>query len=230
MSDDVREAEIRRLFPIVRAIARRVARLVPTADLDDLIGDGSVGLIRAVDTFDATRGVTVETYARRLVIGAILNGLRRLDPVSERVRRTLRKAEAERYALAQERGTFPAYAELERADGKLQHARAIAHTLAAVSIDLPSVARGTVLADETADPARHYGAIDARRELARAIDALPERQRRVVAMHYYGEVPLRRLSRTLAISPQRASQLHLSALRTLRTSLGGDFALETDAR
>ena len=57
------------------------------ADRDDLLGDGALGLIRAVDTYDPLRGATLEAYARKLIAGAMLNGLRKLDPVSERVRR-----------------------------------------------------------------------------------------------------------------------------------------------
>jgi DNA-directed RNA polymerase specialized sigma subunit len=63
-----REAAIRRLLPTVRQIARRVLRVVGLADIDDLVGDGSIGLIRAVDTFDVARGTTLELYARRLIV------------------------------------------------------------------------------------------------------------------------------------------------------------------
>ncbi|MGD0053612.1 MAG: sigma factor, partial [Vulcanimicrobiaceae bacterium] len=107
MSEDEREARIRELLPIVRQVARRLHRMVPTADSDDLIGDGSIGLIRAVDAFDPERGVPLEQYARKLILGAMLNGMRRLDPVSERVRRRVRQAENARFALAQELGTVP---------------------------------------------------------------------------------------------------------------------------
>ncbi len=137
MTTDEREALIRELLPLVRQMARRVRRVAGAADLDDLIGDGSIGLIRAVDTFDETRGTTLDLYARRLISGAMLNGLRRLDPVSERVRRTIRRAEERRYALAQERGSLPALAEMERSDPGLQRARTAAHRQAALSLDVP---------------------------------------------------------------------------------------------
>src|SRR5665213_3619587 len=114
VNGDEREATIRSLLPLVRTMARRVARVVRAADLDDLIGDGSVGLIRAVDAFDPARGASLETYVRRVVLGAMLNGLRRLDPVSERARRALREAERLRLALAQDRGSLPTLGEMER--------------------------------------------------------------------------------------------------------------------
>ena len=91
-----REDAIARLLPLVRRIARRIARLVPGTDLDDLIGDGCVGVIRAVDAFDPALGPSLEQYTRRVAVGAMLNGVRRLDPVSERVRRVIRIAERER--------------------------------------------------------------------------------------------------------------------------------------
>ena len=45
---------------------------------------------------------------------------------------------------------------------------------------------------------------------------LPRRQRQVVVLHYYGEHSLRAIGRRLAISAQRASQLHLAAMVRLR--------------
>jgi RNA polymerase sigma factor (sigma-70 family) len=124
---ETREERIARLLPLVRRIARRISLVARGADRDDLLGDGALGLIRAVDTYDPLRGATLEAYARKLIAGAMLNGLRKLDPVSERVRRTLRRAEERRFALAQERCTLPTLAELERGDPALRrrsHGRA----------------------------------------------------------------------------------------------------------
>jgi RNA polymerase sigma factor for flagellar operon FliA len=92
-----RDEQIRGLMPMVKRMARRLKRLVPSFDLDDLVGDGSVGLIRAVDSFDPQRGPQLEDYARRLIVGAMLNGIRRMDPVSERARRIVRDGENQRY-------------------------------------------------------------------------------------------------------------------------------------
>src|SRR5579884_2527602 len=97
-----RERVIHRFFPLVRRIARRMQRLVPGSSLDDLIGDGAVGLIRSVDTYDASLGYTFQSYARKVIAGSMLNGLRRMDPIPERVRRRVRGAEEIRYRMAQE--------------------------------------------------------------------------------------------------------------------------------
>ncbi len=219
MSNDDREETIRTLFPLVRSSARRVLRVVAAADFDDLIGDGSIGLIRAVDTFDAERGTSLELYARRLIVGAMLNGLRRCDPVSERVRRTLRRAEAERYALAQERGTLPSLAELARDDARLRRARVAAYEQNAISIDAPSASARRAVTDPSADPAELAVSRAKSHAIAEAVALLPERQQRVVALHYTNDLTLHAISASLRISPQRVSQLHLAAIRTLRSTV-----------
>ncbi len=211
-----REAEIRRLFPLVRQIARRVLRVVGAADIDDLVGDGCVGLIRAVDSYDAARGTALELYARKLIAGAMLNGLRRLDPVSERVRRTLRRADNHRYAVAQERGSLPTLGELERGDAKVGRARIAAYRQATLSLDAPLPMGQDVLADWSSEPGNEVAARAKRRQLGEAIALLPERQRRILALHYGHELSLHAISSRLNVSPQRVSQLHLSALSRLR--------------
>jgi RNA polymerase sigma factor for flagellar operon FliA len=216
MTPDERETTIRELFPVVRAIARRVAKLAKTIDLDDLIGDGSIGLIRAVDRFDATRGVSLEHFARRLIVGAMLNGLRRRDPVSERVRRTLRLADQRRYALAQERGTLPTLAELERGDGALRRARLAVHTQSPLSLDIPPASGREILIDRNSEPGERTVERARTREIRQAIALLSERERRIIALHYEGELSLHAIGRVLRVSPQRVSQLHLHAIARLR--------------
>lgn len=74
-----REERAAELSPLVRRVARRIARVVAGSELDDVIGDGCVGLMRAIDSFDPARGPSLEQYAGRIVAGAMLNGIRRFD-------------------------------------------------------------------------------------------------------------------------------------------------------
>jgi RNA polymerase sigma factor (sigma-70 family) len=214
-----REDAIRRLLPLVRTIARRVVRLVPGTDLDDLIGDGCVGLIRAVDAFDPTLGASIEHYARRITLGAMLNGVRRLDPVSERVRRLVRIAERERYALALELGAMPPTGELERRHPNLARALAAAYRGSPLSLDAPLPPGAGGAPSGAGDPADAVVAGAERARIHAAIDALPHRQRAVVVAHYFKERPLRALSDEMRVSPQRVSQLHLAAIERMRRAL-----------
>lgn len=211
-----RDAQVRALLPLVRRLARRLKRLVPNLDADDLFGDGSIGLIRAVDSFNPLRGTQLGEYARRLIVGAMLNGIRRMDPVSERARRLVREGENQRYALAAARGTVPSAVEMEARCPGYVRAVAAAHRGQPLSLDAP-LPRGEALAyDWSDDPARIVERRLQRAELAELLDALPRRHREVLLLHYFDETSLRAVSRRLAISPQRASQLHTSALAKLK--------------
>jgi len=224
-----REDHIRALLPIVKYIARRIHRMVPSSELDDLIGDGCVGLIRAVDRFDPARGVPLEQYARRLILGAVLNGVRRADPVPERMRRTLRVADKARYALAQELGTLPTPGAMERVTPPLAPARTEAYRRNALSLDTKLPRSERLLLDHSADPQEIAIQRLERECMRRAIAALPQRQRSIVMAHYFGEQPLRALVGPLNVSPQRVSQLHLLALRQLHADLAANAEMTASA-
>ena len=211
-----RELAVRSLLPVVRRAARRLKRLVPTLDLDDLVGDGCIGLIRAVDSFDPLRGPQLAEYARRLVVGAMLNGVRRMDPVSERARRIVRDGENERYRLAALRGDVPTSNEMEGRRPGYCRAIAAAHCGQPLSLDAPLPKGESIAFDWSDDPASIVELRSERAALAALVESLPKRQRDIVMMHYYHGASLRSVGRRLAISPQRASQLHTSALAKLR--------------
>jgi RNA polymerase sigma factor (sigma-70 family) len=79
-----RDERIESHVGLVHAIARHTARRVPaqTVDVDELVGDGMVGLVEAADRFDDTVGVPFATYASRRIAGAMIDGLRRRAFVS----------------------------------------------------------------------------------------------------------------------------------------------------
>jgi RNA polymerase sigma factor FliA len=211
-----RESLVRTLLPLVKRLARRLKRLVPTFDMDDLVGDGSLGLLRAVDSFDPCRGPALEDYARRLIVGAMLNGIRRMDPVSERARRIVRDGENQRYSLAAQLGAVPTPNEMERRCPGYRRAVAAAYRGQPLSLDAPLPLGEALANDWSGDPARIVERRSENAALAALIDGLPRRQREVVLLHYYNGSSLRAIGRRMAISPQRASQLHLSAIAKLK--------------
>src|SRR5215471_20378561 len=75
-----RERLILEHLPQVRLIARRIhERLPESVNLEDLISTGTLGLIAAIDRFDASHNVKLKTYAEYKIRGAILDSRRGLD-------------------------------------------------------------------------------------------------------------------------------------------------------
>lgn len=109
----VREDCILRHLPLVRLIAREIHRQCPrTVALEDLVSAGTIGLIQAVDRYDAARGTQLGTLADRRIRGAILDHLRSLDPLPRALRRFARKQQECQARLRTEFGREPEEAEI----------------------------------------------------------------------------------------------------------------------
>jgi RNA polymerase sigma factor for flagellar operon FliA len=88
-----RESAIVQNLDIVNSLARRLRRRVPPCvTLDDLTSAGTIGLIKAVDRFDGSRGLKFRSYAQHRVMGAMLDFLREEDPLSRAERRRVRES------------------------------------------------------------------------------------------------------------------------------------------
>lgn len=74
-------------MPLVHSIASMVSGkgLPPNIQYDDLVSDGTIGLMKAWDNFDPKRGVKFETYSSYRIRGEILDGLKNYSPVPYRV-------------------------------------------------------------------------------------------------------------------------------------------------
>ena len=88
ITGEQRDALITGHLSKVKYIADRMAaKLPPSVERDDLYGAGVLGLLDAVERYDASRGVAFTTFAEMRVRGAILDSLRALDWASRSARR-----------------------------------------------------------------------------------------------------------------------------------------------
>ena len=86
-----REQLILEHLPQVNWIASRIHDKLPAnIQLDDLISAGIVGLVAAVDNFDASRNASLKTYAEYKIRGAILDSIRGLDGVPAHKRKRVK--------------------------------------------------------------------------------------------------------------------------------------------
>src|SRR5947209_18356544 len=89
-----REEIVHKYLHLVKYVAGRISvNLPPNVEINDLINDGILGLIDAIEKYDDARGVKFETYAITRINGAILDALRSLDRVPRAVRQRARELE-----------------------------------------------------------------------------------------------------------------------------------------
>lgn len=80
------------MLPLVKRMAFKIREHLPShVEVDDLMGNGVLGLVDAVSKFDTAKRVKLESYARHRVRGGILDGLRSVDPASRDLRRKNKK-------------------------------------------------------------------------------------------------------------------------------------------
>src|SRR5271163_4907156 len=113
LDPDERQRLLLENLPEVRYIARRIHDRLPShVQFDDLLHAGILGLIDAVDKFDASKNVQLKSYARFRIRGAILDSLRQLDWSPRNLRRQARRIEEAHRDLAATLGHAPSEPEV----------------------------------------------------------------------------------------------------------------------
>lgn len=220
--------------PLVKYAAGRVGSALPDhVEQSELISDGLVGLIEAVDRFRPAEGVKFESYALPRIKGAMVDRMRSLDWAPRSLRTSQRRIEQTLRKLEQRTGEAPSWDEVadelgvsrEELDAALTEIGrssfvALDRTFAGAGEEDDGLDLHNRIADTNADEPGSELVLEEQRELlVKAIDALPERERLVLVLFYYEELPLRAISSMLGVSDSRVSQLQAQALVRLRARL-----------
>jgi len=214
---------------LVKYLAHRIgSRLAGPIDYDDLVGDGILGLMEAIDRFDPAHGVQFKTYAESRIRGAILDGVRSRDWAPRSLRRAARRLET-------------AIVAVERRTRRTAQDEEIAAELA-ISVDelhaLYQQARGVRLghmpgngeegndpADPGASPLFAVQEKERREVLSQEIDHLPERERMVLSLYYERGLTLKEIGAVLDVTESRVCQIHTRAVSRLRARVGERLAV-----
>ena len=230
----IRDAFIRQYAPLVKYVAGKVAASMPnTVEFEDLVGYGVFGLLDAIEKFDPDKNVKFKTYAITRIRGAIFDELRSIDWVPRSVRSKAREIE-KACAILETR--------LQRAPTDLEIADELGITEAEFAQSLTQISNTSIVAlDElwsisgsdgdqaslidtledpkSRDPSKMLDLSEMKARLAAAIDALPKREKIVIALYYYENLTLREIGEVLGVTESRVSQLHTKAILRLKGRL-----------
>ena len=226
-----REAKDSFLTANLRLVVANARRYANTSGIDflDLIQEGNLGLIRAVEKFDWRKGFKFSTYAtwwiRQAITRAIADKSRTVR-IPVHLHDTLAAVRAAQASLKAELGRDPKPAEIAEEAGvtldKVELALGVADT---VSLEQPVGEDGAQLGDfiedeDAADPVRLTEEMDVANSLRRSIDRLPDREGRILALRYgfYDGVPrtLEEIGEEFNLTRERIRQLEKLALCRLR--------------
>ncbi len=227
LADDEREKLILDHLPQVRLIARRIhERLPESVSLDDLVSTGIVGLIAAIDRFDAAHNVKLKTYAEYKIRGAILDSLRGLDWAPRQQRRRSKQIEAAISVVEQRLHRTPSEEEIAQQLGLsieeyhewLVEIRGL--NLGSLENASPDPENRDLLQyiadDKEAGPFRLLEQSELKKLLAEAISNMPDAEKTVLSFYYHEELTLREISKIMRLHESRISQLKSQAILRLR--------------
>ena len=228
-----RDELVHRHVGLVHYLARRLHNtLADEADLDELVSAGLGGLLAAADGFDPGRGIAFATYAATRIRGAMLDELRRIDPLTRGARARAKRIDHVRDTLAQA---------LHRPPNARELADALDTDLPGLlAMEREAIDQTTMSLDATAGPARDHDGprreerlptvepdldleLDRERERERLREALQSLDREaleVLVLSYFEDRPLREIAPRLGVTESGASRIRTRALKQLRHRLG----------
>lgn len=218
---EAREELVRRNLRLVRSVANRFRR-VPVDD-EDLFQAGCMGLVKAVDRFDPGRGVAFSTFAVPCIAGEILSYLRgeRLVKVGRATQERARQSLRLREALAQELGREPTVREVAERLGADEEdvVEALDAVCRPVSLDAPlwesgedDLCRGDTVPGPQEDPLERIA-------LAEGLRKLPDLERRLVELRFFGQRTQVVVGQELGLSQVQVCRLEKRALERLRRAM-----------
>lgn len=224
--DTTREQMILDHMGLVHALARRYAER--GEQLDDLVQVGMVGLIKAVDRFDPSRGIALTSFATPTILGEIRRHFRDRTwmlhvprGLKERHSRVSHAIEGLTTALGRTPSVHEVGEMADLSEEEVLDALQVRDAYRPASLSVPD-------RDDGSDPAHDVGALDdgfdwaeGRVAVGDRVKALPARERALLHMRFEQDMSQSEIAEVLGISQMHVSRLLAKALADLRAQIEG---------
>jgi len=220
-----RDELIRRCLPLARRLASRYAR--GSEPIDDLLQVASIGLIKAVDRFDPTRGTAFSSFAVPSILGELKRHFRDhgwAARVSRPLQERVLKLNITTDKLTTRLGRAPTPKEVAAAMGEsvedVLEAMEAATAYESISLDAPlstSDERGGTFAETMGEDDERLELVEYRSVVDATFKALPARERQVLALRFDEDMTQSEIAQRIGVSQMHVSRLIRRALDRLRT-------------
>lgn len=220
----VRNEVVMKSMGLVRSVALSLRNMyIKFGEVDDVVNEGVLALMDAIDSFDPSRGAKFETYATLKIRGAIIDYIRKQDWIPRPVRKFARDLDNANSALYNLYNRAPTTAELaeymEMSEEKLLKNMADASGTVTLSFE-------ELLYEDNFDEPGIYEPSDERllkeelsSVIAEAIESLGEKERQVITLYYYKNMKYSDIAKVLDITVGRVCQINAKATLLLKAKL-----------
>ena len=216
-----------RYTDMVRRIAHQTSGLYSGfAQLDDIVHEGLLVLLNAVDKFDSTKNVKFETYVSKRLRGMIVDLARRQDWLPRQVRQKAARLNRAVDELSAQLGRAPESREVAEYLGlnQEQYAALLSDTAVSSLVSFEAVldAYGGVTerfqqGEQSNPPEEQFQEQELHHILAQGVASLRENEQTVLSLYYEKELNMKEIAHVLGVSAARVSQIHSRALQRLRS-------------
>ncbi|MBN1595302.1 sigma-70 family RNA polymerase sigma factor [candidate division FCPU426 bacterium] len=218
-----------RYLPAVQRMVARMRIYLPdgACGQEDLFQAAVIGMCQAMDSFCPGQGTPFLNFAYQRIRGAVYDELRALDGYSVRARRQRKLLEKIKEQLQQKILHVPSEEETAREMGiNLEQFRMLQNGLQTVKPEslewIEEIQPGTSGRDKRENWIPESGGLsrmDRFQMVARRIDHLPERAKRILGLYYRDGLTLKEISRILYLTESRICQIHAATLKVLSRQL-----------
>ncbi|MCL2077187.1 MAG: FliA/WhiG family RNA polymerase sigma factor [Oscillospiraceae bacterium] len=193
-------------------------------DLDDIVNEGVIALISAVDTFDVERGVKFETYANLKIKGAVIDYVRKQDWIPRQVRKFGKELDETYNNLYNELGRAPTNNEISEKMGltREKFAKNMADAASTVTLSFEELLYEDNFSDKgltSNDADRRLYEKELKQIIADAIDTLNPKEKQVISLHYYEKLKFNEIAKVIGVSESRVCQIHSKSMLNLKRKL-----------
>lgn len=228
-STEVKQALTLRYVYIVRSVACQMREIYrDVMQLEDVVNEGVIEIMRAIDRYDETKDNKFETFISRRIRGMVIDMIRRNDWLPRNYHKENRRIQEADAELQKKLGRTATEEELGRklnmSPKRIQKIRQMGCMVNVLSLDRTFDESDDVLVqipaeDPNVQPERHYLNGENVRTLSAAIESLPEKEKIVVSLYYVEELNMSQIAEVMELSQPRVSQLHSMAIRKLRAAM-----------
>lgn len=202
------------------------------AQIDDIINEGVIALMAAVDKYDPEKNAKFETFVSKRLKGLIIDLARKNDWVPRNIRKESKEIDEAIKALYEKLGRYPTNQEV--ADymnislDKYLKLLSKTNLYNVVSLDYLIVEKmgeqtDDLISQNESIPENQLEKKEKSRILQEGLATLKEKEQIVLSLYYRKELTMKEIAEVLDLSEPRISQIHASALRSLRVYMEKNF-------